>query len=465
MDPDPSLYLGYIFLLSNLGWFQISLGIGLLIFLLFLSAMISASEVALFSLQPNDLKNLEENHPDSFQKIDRLRKRPKYLLATILISNNFINISIAVLSFYLLSNMIPISVYDDLALFTRESFIGSFRTSEQWSEMYNFIINTAIITFLLVLFGEVTPKIYANLNNLKHSRMMASPLLLLEKIYRPFSGVLVGWSSGVEEKIYERRLNLTGKTTDKKDIDTAIELAVSDDDSGEIDMLKGIINFGDVVTKQIMKSRVDVVALDITADYEEVMKMARESGFSRIPVYEDDFDTIKGLLFVKDLLGHSDEKKDFQWTKLVRNNVLYVPESKKIYDLLREFQAKRTHLAIVVDEYGGSAGLVTLEDIMEEVIGDIKDEFDHEEEVDYTKIDEHNYIFEGKTLLNDVVRILDLENDIFDDVKGESDSLAGLILELTGTMPARDKELKYKDLTFKIVSVSKRRIEKININL
>ena len=269
----------------------------------------------------------------------------------------------------------------------------------------------------------------------------------------------------MEERIYERRLSVSAKSTDKKEIDAAIELAVSDDESGEIDMLKGIINFGDVITKQIMKSRVDVVALDIESDFNQVMKVVRDSGFSRIPVYEEDFDKIKGLLYVKDLLGHSDEKESFKWTKLVRNNVLYVPESKKIYDLLREFQAKRTHLAIVVDEYGGSAGLVTLEDIMEEVIGDIKDEFDQEEEVSYSKIDEHNYIFEGKTLLNDVIRILDLDNDIFDEVKGESDSLAGLIIELTGTMPARDKEVRYKNLLFKIVSVSKRRIEKINIHL
>ena len=273
------------------------------------------------------------------------------------------------------------------------------------------------------------------------------------------------WSSGVESRIYERRLNISAKPTDKKEIDAAIELAVTDDENGEIDILKGIINFGDVSAKQIMKSRVDVVAIDISSDFNQVLKVVRESGFSRIPVFDEDFDTIKGLLYVKDLLGYTNEKEDFKWTTLIRNNVLYVPESKKIYDLLREFQAKRTHIGIVVDEYGGSAGLVTLEDIMEEVIGDIKDEFDQEEEVIYTKIDDHNYIFEGKTLLNDVVRILDLENDIFDDVKGSADSLAGLILELTGTMPARDKQVKYKDLHFKIVSVSKRRIEKINIHL
>ena len=465
MDPDPSQYLELHLILTSLGFWNISFGILLLILLLFLSAMISASEVALFSLQPNDLKALEENYQPSFQKIEKLRERPKYLLATILISNNFINIAIVILSYFLLSKIFPITVYEKLATTTLGIIGSDFGSVSTWASIYNFIISTAGITFLLVLFGEVSPKIYANLNNLKHSRVMATPLLVLERLYRPISTLLVEWSSGVESRIYERRLNITGKQTDKKEIDAAIELAVSDDENGEIDILKGIINFGDVSAKQIMKSRVDVVSLDISSKFNDVLKVVRESGFSRIPVYEEDFDNIKGLLYVKDLLGYTNEKDTFMWTKLIRTNILYVPESKKIYDLLREFQAKRTHIGIVVDEYGGSAGLVTLEDIMEEVIGDIKDEFDQDEEVIYTKIDEKNYIFEGKTLLNDVVRILDLDNDVFDEVKGSADSLAGLIIELTGTMPARDKLIRYKELEFKIVSVSKRRIEKINIHL
>ncbi len=464
MDPDPWQCLNLI-IFTSLGFWNISIGFFILVILLFLSAMVSASEVALFSLQPNDLKNLEENYQQSFIKIEKLRERPKYLLATILISNNFINIAIVILSYFLLSKIFPDSVYENFANRTVSIIGEGFGNANKWASIYNFFISTAGITFILVLFGEVSPKIYANLNNLRHSRLMASPLIILEKIYRPISTLLVEWSSGVEGRIYERRLNITGKPTDKKEIDAAIELAVSDEDTEEIDMLKGIINFGDVSAKQIMKSRVDVVALDISSDFSQVLKVVRDSGFSRIPIYEEDFDTIKGLLYVKDLLGYTDEKHNFEWTKLIRNNVLYVPESKKIYDLLREFQAKRTHIGIVVDEYGGSEGLVTLEDIMEEVIGDIKDEFDQEEEVIYTKIDSHNYIFEGKTLLNDVIRLLDLDNDIFDDVKGSADSLAGLIIELTGTMPSRDKEIKYKQLQFKIVSVSKRRIEKINIHL
>ncbi|MEE9373692.1 MAG: gliding motility-associated protein GldE [Saprospiraceae bacterium] len=464
MDPDPLQYLD-IYLIASIGFWNISFGVFLLILLLFLSAMISASEVALFSLKPNDLKKLEETYHKAFKKIEKLREKPKYLLANILISNNFINIAIVILSYFLLSKMLPDTVYNKLAENTVSIFGEGLRTNKQWAAIYNFIISTTSITFLLVLFGEVSPKIYANLNNVKHSRMMATPLLILESLYRPISTLLVEWSSGIERKIYEKRLILTGNPTDKKDIDAAIDLAVSADDSGEIDILKGIINFGDVSAKQIMKSRVDVIALNISADFGQVMKVVRDSGFSRIPIFKEDFDAILGLLYVKDLLGYSNEGNNFNWQKLIRKNVLYVPESKRLYDLLREFQAKRTHIAIVVDEYGGSAGIVTLEDIMEEVIGDIKDEFDLDEEVIYTKIDEHNYIFEGKTMLNDVVRLLDLNNDIFDDVKGSADSLAGLILELLGTMPKRDIEIKFKDLHFKIISVSKRRIEKINIHL
>ena len=464
MDPDPSQFFNIFIIASSLNFWTISSGIVSLIILLFFSAMISASEVALFSLKPNDLKLLQENHESSFLKIQKLRDRPRYLLASILISNNFINIAIVILSYYLLSKLLPNEVYHNLAELAVNS-IGIPTSVEKAAIIFNFLISTAGITFILVLFGEVSPKIYANLNNLRHSRMMAPSLLILEKIYKPISTILVEWSSRVEYKIYEKRLSSANKPTNKKEIDTAIELAVSDDENGEIDILKGIINFGDVSAKQIMKSRVDVVALDKSADFGQVMKVVRDSGFSRIPIFEEDFDKIEGLLYVKDLLGFTNEKSAFKWNKLIRNNVLYVPESKKIYDLLREFQSKHTHIAIVVDEYGGSAGLVTMEDIMEEVIGDIKDEFDQEEEVVYTKIDDHNFIFEGKTLLNDVVRILDLDKDIFDEEKGSADSIAGFILELTGKMPIRDRELKYRHLKFKIVSVSKRRIEKININI
>lgn len=466
MDPDPSNYsiLHTLFITNDFA--GIAIGISFLVILLICSALISASEVALFSLKPNDLKKLAEDSPKSYEHIEKLRERPRYLLAAILISNNFINIAIVIISYFVLNKLLPNALFERWATGLVHS-IGLASDTIGWmANAINFLLTTAGITFLLVLFGEVSPKIYANLNNLRHSRLMAPSLLILEKLYRPVSSLLVEWSSRIESNIYEKRLTASSsKTTDKREIDVAIDLAVNDHKEGEIDILKGIINFGDVTAKQIMKSRVDVVAIDEASDFGQVMKIVRESGFSRIPVYEEDFDNIKGLLYVKDLLGYTDEKSDFDWQKLIRTNVLYVPESKKIYDLLREFQAKRTHMGIVVDEYGGSGGVITLEDIMEEVIGDIKDEFDHEEEVFYTQIDEHNYIFEGKTLLNDVIRILDLDKDIFDEVRGSADSIAGLIIELVGNLPNRDREIKYKHLKFKIVSVSKRRIEKININL
>jgi gliding motility-associated protein GldE len=465
LDPDPSNYLIHNILFSSSDFWPITLGILILILLVAGSALISASEVALFSLKPIDLKKLEESHPASYIKIERLREKPKYLLATILISNNFINIAIVIISYFIVSKLLPPDVFRSIALEIVELLNLSPQRVEGIDSGINFIITTAGITFLLVLFGEVSPKIYANLNNIKHSRLMASPLLFLEKVYRPLSGLLVIWSSRIESNIYEKRLTATAKYTDKKELDAAIELAVSSDQNGEIDILKGIINFGDVTAKQIMKSRVDVISIDESNDFHQVMQIVRDSGFSRIPVYSEDFDNIKGILYVKDLLGYTEEKATFKWAKLIRNTVLYVPESKKIYDLLREFQAKRTHMGIVVDEYGGSAGVITLEDIMEEVIGDIKDEFDQEEEPFYTKIDDHNYIFEGKTLINDVIRILELDKDIFDQVRGTADSIAGLIIELTGSIPHVDKEIKFKHLRFKIVSVSKRRIEKVNIHI
>jgi len=246
----------------------------------------------------------------------------------------------------------------------------------------------------------------------------------------------------------------------------AIQLTVdNEEDSEEADILRGILKFGNVSAKQIMKSRVDVVALDETANYTEVMTTIKESGFSRIPVYKEDFDEVIGILYVKDLLGFAKEDSGFNWQKFVRENILYVPESKKIDDLMKEFQQKRTHMGIVVDEFGGSAGIVTLEDIMEEVIGEIKDEFDEDEEVDYVKINATNFIFEGKTLLNDVARIIGVEKGSFDQIKGEADSLAGLLLMHLGHIPKKDKEITVGQFRFKIVAVTKRRIEKIHLTL
>ncbi len=466
MDPEPptlELLFIQVQLLSDVSDY---IGItSLLLLLLFASALISASEVAYFSLTPKDLEGLKEEPNENSSRIKRLKEHPRNLLATILISNNFINIGIVILSDYLLGRMITQATLEVWS----ESLIASLGIDWVSISFLASITSVSItivgVTFLLVLFGEVAPKIYANLNNVRHAKLMALPLTLLSILFSPLNSLLVGFSSSMEERIYRQRLT-TNSTTDKKEIDKAIDLAVAEEaDSEDVDILKGIIKFGDLITKQIMRSRIDITAIDIAADFMEVMKIVKDSGYSRIPVYEEDFDNINGILYVKDLLNYTLEKANFQWVNLIRTNTLYIPESKKIDELLKEFQLKRTHMAIVVDEYGGTQGIVTLEDVMEEVIGDIRDEFDTEDEVDYMKIDDHNYIFDGKTLLNDVARIINMDSDLFNEGRGNADSLAGLILELEGQLPRRDKEIVYKHLKFKIISVTQRRIEKINISL
>ena len=466
MDPEPPTEYLLTYQTHLLTSFGSYMGISFILLLLLLaSALISASEVAFFSLSPKDLDKLKDGAKRNDQRILTLKNKPRSLLATILISNNFINIGIVILSDYLLRKLITQITLESWGQNILNTIGLDWISLSVMASIISVSITIIGVTFLLVLFGEVAPKIYANLNNVRHARLMALPIALLSSLFRPLNSLLVGFSSNMEERIYRQRLT-TQSSTDKKEIDKAIDLAVAEEeDSEDVDILKGIIKFGDVITSQIMKSRIDITALDIESDFQEVMKMVKESGYSRIPVYEEDFDNIKGILYVKDLLSYTLEKSDFTWTGLIRTNTLYVPESKNINELLKEFQLKRTHMAIVVDEYGGTQGIVTLEDIMEEVIGEIRDEFDPEEEVDYMKIDDNNYVFEGKTLLNDVARIVDIDSDIFNDGRGQADSLAGLILELEGQLPRRDKEIPYKNLKFKIISVTKRRIEKINISL
>ena len=427
------------------------------------SALISGSEVAFFSLSPNDLEELKSEDNKTNNKILKLRNKPRKLLATILISNNFINIAIVVLSDYLIRNLLGEERLLKSGTYFSEILPFNIDPSTLGS-VINILITTVGVTFLLVLFGEVAPKVYANLNNRKFAEFMVRPMKALSFIFGPASALLVNWSSKMESQFIYQKSGIDD--TSKEDLDKAIQLTVdNEEDSDEADILRGIIKFGNVSAKQIMKSRVDVIALDETVDYTEVMNTIKESGFSRIPVYKEDFDEIVGILYVKDLLGYSKENKDFKWQGFVRDTILYVPESKKIDDLLKEFQQKRTHMGIVVDEFGGSAGIVTLEDIMEEVIGEIKDEFDEDEEVDYIKINPANYIFEGKTLLNDVARIIGVEKGSFDSVKGEADSLAGLLLMHFGHIPKKDKELTLGQFKFKIVTVTKRRIEKIHLTL
>ena len=441
---------------------SLTLGIILIIFLLLCSALISSSEVAFFSLTVNDLEKITQEDSKATKRILQLRELPRTLLATILISNNFINIAIVIFSELVLRIILPIEECKGWAAQLAKWFNWNVDL-DYFARNIHFGITVVGVTFLLVLFGEVAPKIYAKVNNVNLAKMMSGILLFLTRIFRPLSGVLVKGTNIIERRLANRQ----NKRTSREDIDQAIELAVQDDQHAEqeMDILKGIVKFGDVAVKQIMRSRVDVIAVDFRINYQELLEIVRESGFSRIPVYDEDFDNIMGILYVKDLLEHLNKDENFEWQELIRANVFYVPEAKKIDILLREFQEQRMHMAIVVDEYGGSSGIVTLEDIMEEVIGEIKDEFDDEVELEYRKLDDFNYLFEGKTLLNDVCRIIGVDTTTFDEVKGDADSVAGLVLELIGYIPKAETELSYNDYVFKIVSVDHRRIKQIQITL
>lgn len=436
----------------------------LLMVLIVLSAAVSGSEVAFFSFSPQEEQDIENEESLAATRIKDLKSRPEKLLATILVTNNLVNIAIVIVSDYLIRTWIG----DDAFLTISQNIINilgdAWISIEQVGWIISFTISIVLVTFILVLFGEVAPKIYANLNNIPFAKSMSLPLLLFTRIFSPLSNVLVQWSQKIESRLDTEKWGNTGNTN-KEDLDRAIELASLriDESTEQVDILKGILKFGDVAAKQIMKPRGDVVAVSIDTDFKELMNIVKENGYSRLPVYEEDFDELKGILYVKDLLGLTSEGNDFKWQKLIRDKILYVPESKKIDDLLREFQNERNHLGVVVDEYGGASGIITLEDIMEEVIGEIKDEFDDAEEVEYLMLSETHYIFEGKTLINDFCRITNFDQEYFDEVKGDADSLAGLLLELTGFIPLRDKEVIYKEIKFKVVSVSKKRIEKINV--
>ncbi|HMQ46291.1 MAG TPA: gliding motility-associated protein GldE [Saprospiraceae bacterium] len=443
------------------------LGVLTIVSLIVCSALISGSEVAYFSLSPNDIEKLEQENTPVSKRILKLRQKPRKLLATILISNNFVNIAIVILSDFVLVRLLPEATFKQWG----ESLIGLLgvaNTPENvayYAWLASFLITVVGVTFLLVLFGEVAPKVYAKINNLPIARLMSGPLDALNRFFSPVSMLMVGWSSSIEKRL-ARKTQSTGNII-KDDIHDAIDLAViqEDDHIQEVDILKSIVKFGDVTVKQIMRSRVDVVAVDFRIDYHQLLEIVKESGYSRIPVYENDFDHVTGILYVKDLLGHLHENKDFEWQGLIRTDVHYTPEAKRIQELLKEFQRHHLHMAVVVDEYGGSSGIVTLEDIMEEVIGEIKDEFDLESEVEYKKLAENEFLFEGKTLLNDVCRVIGVSTSAFDEVRGEADSLAGLILELTGRIPKKDLEVTFNNYRFKVVAVNVRRIEQVLVTI
>ena len=403
-------------------------------FLIICSALISGSEVAFFSIDPKKWNKKEEKI--SYKLIGKLLEKPNKLLATILIANNFVNVGIIILSTYITSSV-----------FNFES-----------APILKFVIQVLAVTFLLLMLGELIPKVFANQNPLKFARIMARPLIFLNKLFYPLSSVLVHSTSFIE-----KRFNSKGYNISVNDLSNVLDIAGENDTNiEEKRILRSIVEFGNIQVKEIMKSRVDVTAFSINTSFDEVKKEIIKSGYSRTPVYSESFDKIKGILYIKDLLPHLDTT-DFEWKTILRSP-FFVPEGKMIDDLMREFQQKKIHLAIVVDEYGGTSGIVTLEDIIEEIVGDINDEFD-DDGVKFSKLDSQNYIFEGKTSINDALKILNLEFDYFDEIKGESDSLAGLILEMKGNIPDVGEVLKFNHLTFKIESVDKRRIKRVKITI
>lgn len=406
-----------------------------LIALLLLSALISGSEVAFFSLGAGELEELDDEST-KHNHIRELLSQPEELLGTILISNNFVNVGIVILSTYLLN---------------------TFFSPELWSPLLTFIIEILAITGVLLLFGEILPKVYANTARLNFARSVVPFIFRLHKILKPLSKRL---SKTIN------RINIEGRgpSLSVDDLEQALELT-NDEDSTEDEqrILKGIVRFGSTTVKEVMTPRTSVIAIDIKAPFHDTLAHIVDKGYSRIPVYEDQLDQIKGLLYVKDLLPYVDASDNFGWQDLIRTP-FFVPESKKIDDLLKEFQQRRIHLAIVVDEFGGTSGVISLEDVIEEIVGEISDEFDDDDLV-YSKLDDHNYVFEAQTPLIDFCRVLDLPKDIFESVDGESDSLAGLVLELAGKFLEKNEEITYEAFTFKVESVDQRKLIRIKVTV
>lgn len=412
---------------------SILVSILLAFFLILLSGFASASEIAFFSLSPADLEAMDPDKSPLDMQVQKLRDDSERTLATILITNNLVNVTIIMLCNYIFNSL--------------------FTFGEEWLQ---FLCVTILLTFLLLLFGEIIPKVYSRKNPLAFCRKAVKGVIFFRKLFWPIETILLK-SGAFAEKVLQKE----NRQLSIDDLEQALELTDKSDIKDEQSMLQGIIRFGDETAKEVMTSRQDIIDLDIRCSYEDVLKCIVDNNYSRIPVYQDNKDNIRGVLYIKDLLPHLSKPANFRWQSLIRPPY-FVPETKKIDDLLREFQENKVHIAIVVDEFGGTSGIVTLEDILEEIVGEINDEYD-EEEHNYTKLDANSYIFEGKTLLNDFTKILNLPDDEFDDVEGDADSLAGLLLEIKGDFPAVHEILKYKRYTFEVLEIDERRISKVKV--
>lgn len=412
-----------------------------LLVLLFLSFVLAGAEVAFFSLTYKDINLLKSKQQPPYKRVVDLLEEPKTLLASLLIANSFINIAIIIISNLLIDDMFNFEKFDAV-----------------WIE---FVIKVVAVSFVLLLFGEVMPKVLATNNNIRFAKDFGGIVQAVSYACAGLSKRLVNFSDVIEKKLSKKTY---GGSYSLEELDHAIDLTTDSTASeNEKNILKGIVKFGNITVKQIMKTRVDVHGISEQTSYGELIASVKDLHYSRLPVYKEDLDNVVGMIHTKDLIPYIDEADDYDWKVLMRSPY-FVHEQKLIEDLLNEFQSKHIHFAVVVDEFGGTSGIVTLEDILEEIIGDIKDEFD-DEESGYKKIDDNNYVFEGRTMLNDVCRIMDLQADIFDQVKGESDSLAGLVLELAGEIPQVSQIVHSGDFQFTVLEVEKYRINKVKITI
>ncbi|MHA8067227.1 gliding motility-associated protein GldE [Aquirufa sp. ROCK2-A2] len=434
-DPYPSTFL--LALTTSISVSTIVLIGFVLLSLLALSALLAGSEVAFFSLNADQRVNLRESESESERKVSLLLDKPQKLLATLLISINFVNIIFITLANYLTEQIIGESV--ESLVITLVLLFG--------------------VTFIITFFGELIPKVWAQQNNINFAVFSAPLLSFFSFIFSPLSKVLLGISGQIEKKIERKSYTLT-----TQELNQALEITTDENTSEqEKDILRGILNFGNISVKGVMKARRDIVAFDTTMDFHELMDKINKNGYSRVPIFKETIDKIEGILYIKDLLEHIEQDENFNWISLI-HQPFFVPENKKIDDLLYDFQEKRVHMAIVVNEYGETEGLVTMEDIIEEIVGEINDEFD-DEESDYKRLEENVYLFEAKTSLNDFARVFDLETSHFEKVKGESETLGGLLIELFSRIPHSGEEIDFEPFKFKIQSVDTRRIKKIKITL
>lgn len=403
--------------------------------LLLLSGFASGSEIAFFSLTPKELSELNPDHSSRDKSIQMLRDDSERTLATILITNNFVNVTIIMLCNFIFARVVDFG----------EAY---------WLQ---FLCITVLLTFLLLLFGEIIPKVYSRISPLTFCRRAVRGILFFRQIFWPIEAILL--SSGM---LAEKVVQAKNHVLSVDDLEQALELTDKEEIKEEESMLQGIIRFGDEMVREVMTSRQDIVGLDIKKTFADVLKSVTENNYSRIPVWQNTQDNIRGVLYIKDLLPHIDKPKNFRWQSLIRS-AYFVPETKKIDDLLREFQQNKVHIAIVVDEFGGTSGLITLEDILEEIVGEINDEYD-EEEMQYTKLAYNTYVFEGKTPLTDFARLLNIDDEFFDEIE-DSDTLAGLLLELKGDFPSIHEVLKFKNLTFEVLKKEQRRISRVKVTV